>query len=515
MKANNPIIWADFPDPDVIRAGDTYYMVSTTMHMFPGGQILKSFDLIHWEHACYVFDALGDTLAQRLEGGHIYGKGMWAATLRHYNGLFHLMFTGNDAHKSYHFTAVHAQGPWLRHEIQGFYYDCSLLFDDDGRVYIAHGNKEIHITELNGDISGTKDGGLDRIALVDTGNVRVGFEGAHFYKINGKYYLFCIHWPNEGFGRRTEVCYMADSLTGEFTGGTIVDDDLGFHNMGVAQGGVIDTPGGQWYLMLFQDHGAVGRIPVLVPMAWDNGFPRVEKIPRHVRPAGPKPVRALKRLYASDTLKKLPLNPLWQWNHEPNNKLWSVSEKGLQITTGRIACNLEQAVNTLTQRTFGPACEAAVTVDASQLNAYDYAGLCALQGCFCQLAVTRDTDSTYISLISREAAPAPYAIAPPFEPVLERVHIKCDQPVVTLKASFRFEEMADTVIFYYLDQGIWHPVGKPHALSYRLDHFVGCRIGLFCYATKQPGGSAVFSDFQYTVTQEEPFQHPESTPAMG
>jgi beta-xylosidase len=279
MMASNPVIWADFPDPDVIRVGETYYMASTTMHMFPGGQILKSYDLVHWEHACYVFDTLGDSLKRRLDGGHIYGKGMWAATFRYHNGLFHLMFTSNDAHKSYHYTARDVQGPWVRHEIRGLYYDCSLLFDEDGRVFIAHGNREIRITELDVDLGGPKDGGLDRIALTDTGNVRLGFEGTHFHKINGRYYLFCIHWPNDGFGRRTEVCYAANSLTGEFTGGTIVDDDLGFHNMGVAQGGVIDTPGGQWYLMLFQDHGAVGRIPVLAPMVWKNGFPEVCKIP--------------------------------------------------------------------------------------------------------------------------------------------------------------------------------------------------------------------------------------------
>jgi hypothetical protein len=108
----------------------------------------------------------------------------------------------------------------------------------------------------------------------------------------------------------------------------------------------------------------------------------------------------------------------------------------------------------------------------------------------------------YLSLISREAAPAEYAIAPSAEPVLERIRIKLSQPVVTLKASFQFEEMADTVIFHYLDQGMWLQVGKPHALVYRLDHFMGCRIGLFCYATEQPGGSAVFSDFQYTVMEK-------------
>ena len=73
--------------------------------------------------------------------------------------------------------------------MQGFYYDCSLLFDDDGRVYIAHGNKQIRITDMKGDLSGPKEDGLDRLVLVDTGDVKVGFEGTHFYKKNGGYYM--------------------------------------------------------------------------------------------------------------------------------------------------------------------------------------------------------------------------------------------------------------------------------------------------------------------------------------
>ena len=498
MNAKNPIIWADYPDPDVIRVDNTYYMVSTSMHMFPGGQILSSLDLVHWEHSCYVFDSLGDSQAQRLNGGDIYGKGMWAASLRHHNGLFHLMFACNDTHKSYRFTSEKAHGPWTRHEIQGFYHDCSLLFDDDGRVYIAHGYKEIRITELESDLSGPKEGGLQRVAITDTGDVRVCFEGTHFYKIDGKYYLFCIHWPNDGYARRTEVCYMADSLTSAFTGKTIVDDDLGFHNMGIAQGALVDTPQGHWYLMLFQDHGAVGRSPVLVPMTWKNSFPSVANIPEQFAVDSPSLKHSHKPLHASDTLRKMPLSPYWQWNHESHNSLWSVTENGLRMMTDRTVSCLEKAVNILTQRTFGPECQATVTVDASQMHIGDYAGLCALQGCFCQLAVTHDTDGLYLSFISREAAS--HNIFSSTEPVCERVRIKHDQHLVKIKACFRFDDMADSVSFFYLNQECWLPVGKPHALVYRLDHFMGCRIGLFCYATKQPGGSAVFSDFEYMVS---------------
>ena len=86
------------------------------------------------------------------------------------------------------------------------------------------GNREIYITELNEELTAPKEGGLHRMAIKDTGDVILGYEGAHFYKINGKYYLFFIHWPRGGY--RTEACFCADSLLGEFTGGDVLSYDL-------------------------------------------------------------------------------------------------------------------------------------------------------------------------------------------------------------------------------------------------------------------------------------------------
>ena len=106
MEQINPIIKADFPDPDVIRVEDTYYMICTTMHFFPGGIILRSYDLIHWEFASYVFDRLESTDAQRLQGEQsIYGKGMWAASLRYHKNKFYVCFSAYDVGKTYLFSA--------------------------------------------------------------------------------------------------------------------------------------------------------------------------------------------------------------------------------------------------------------------------------------------------------------------------------------------------------------------------------------------------------------------------
>ena len=241
----NPITRLDYPDPDVIRVDNTYYMVSTTMHFMPGCEILRSYDLVNWEHASYVYDVLDSTPGQKIEGEeNIYGQGMWAASLRYHKGIFYVCFVANDTGKTYLYSAPSIEGPWKKSYIKGFYHDCSILFDDDDRVYIASGNKYIRLQELDADLNGPKEGGIDRIVVKDEGHPGLGYEGTHFYKINGKYYLFFIHSLREEW-KRVEACFVSDSLEGEFTGGDVLNDDMGYCNQGVAQGGIVDTPDGE------------------------------------------------------------------------------------------------------------------------------------------------------------------------------------------------------------------------------------------------------------------------------
>ena len=502
MHGINPVIHADYPDPDVVRVGDTYYMISTTMHMFPGAQILRSFDLMHWEHCAYVYDTLAETDRQRMDGGHIYGQGMWAASLKHAGGLFHVVFTSNDTGHSYHYTAGQAEGPWTRQPMEGaggapaFWYDPGLLFDEDGRVYIAHGNRTVRITELTADLSAPKPGGLDRVAVQD-GPEGLGWEGTHFIRHDGWYYLFCIHWaPDE---MRSMGCFRARTPEDAFEGGKFMEFDLDGRHAGVAQGGPVQLHDGSWALFLFQDHGAVGRIPVVVPFRWVDGWSVVDEVPKQLALPSSRPEHACAPLYTSDPLTD-GWSVLWQWNHEPHEELIGSDEHGLHITTDRIAGNCTEAVNTLSQRCFGPRMTAEVTVDGSALNPGDHAGLCALMGCFAQLGLTRTAEGFALSLITREDANAPYAIAPATEPVQEHARAAISGSTVRLRADFDFT--ADTVQFSALLDGAWQTVGQPHQLVYRLDHFMGCRVGLFVHSTGATGGTACFSGFEYNVREE-------------
>jgi beta-xylosidase len=512
----NPIIWADYPDLDVIRVEDIYYMVSTTMHMMPGCVILRSYDLIQWETAAHVYDRLDDTPAQCLEeGAQIYGKGMWAASLRHHKDTFYVIFVANDTHRTYLYTAQDVKGPWTKQYVEGFYHDCSLFFDEDDRIYLIHGNAEVFLTELRSDLSGPEPGGVHRMIVKDKQPFFLGYEGAHFYKINGKYYVFLIH-ISKASGRRTQACYMAESLEDEFIGGEVFNDDMGYFNSGVAQGGIVDTPEEEWYAMLFQDHGAIGRVPVLVPLQFKNDIPVFSsQAPKQIHIPSTRADYTYKPLVGSDSFHyepgengKVRLNDFWQWNHTPNDELWSVTDKPgvYRIQSGHIRPNLTFAVNTLTQRAMGPVCEVMVKLDGSRLKDGDYAGLCFLIGTYGLIALTRSEGHFYLVMLARNGEDSSiFGNLIDAEPAIEYARVPIDESEVTFKAIGNFVNNQDECSFFYLEGAEWRPLGITHKMFYKLDHFMGCRIGLFLYSTKMIGGIADFSNFEYKVMH--PHEH--------
>lgn len=481
-------------------------MVNTTMYFMPGCEILRSYDLIHWERATYVYDTLDSTPAQRLEGEeNIYGKGMWAASLRYHKGTFYICFVANDTHKTYLYRASSIEGPWTKSTMEGFYHDCSLLFDDDDKIYIAYGNREIHITQLKPDLSGPLEGGLDRIAVRDTDDALLGYEGTHFYKINGKYYLFFIHSKAERWFR-TESCFVADSITGEFVGKEVVADDRNYCGQGVAQGAIVDTPDGNWYAILFQDSGAIGRIPILLPMQFKEDFPEIGfegKVPEFFKVKSTRQGYEYKPLMESDDFKGEWKN-CWQYNHEPElSLLENDQEKGtFTITTGKLCDNLTQAKNTLTQRMHYPGCRAYVTLDGEGLKEGDFAGLCVLQGCYGYIGLTR-RDGELLLVMRSNPTDAFGQKENAYEGV-EWTSMKLANPdckKVRLCVEADFTMMKDEANFYYFDEktNAYARLGVTHHMAFKLDHFTGARVGLFAYSTKEIGGSATFSDFVYEM----------------
>ena len=498
-KSSSYIIPADFPDPDIIRVDDTYYMVSTTMHFMPGCVILRSHNLVDWEHASYVYDELESTEKETLaDNKGAYGKGMWAACIRHHKGKFYISFVANDTGKTYLFTSEKIEGPWQRSEIKGFYHDMSLLFDDDGRVYCVSGNMNITLTEMEADLSGPKARGINKVIIRDNPeNVILGYEGSHIYKINGKYYIFFIHMPKGKM--RTEACYVSDKIEGPYTGKDVLCSDLANWNSGTAQGGIVQAPNGNWYSIVFQDHGALGRIPVLVPVKFVDDFPvfgAAGFTPREVTVPDLRPDYQYKPLYSNDFT-----NPAWQWNHIPNKALVKLEADTFTVKTGKICKNVVQAANTLTQRTFTEHCAGSVEVDVSKLNNGDIAGLCALEGEYGFIGITKKDDKYKLIIAEHKIPYSPWSMGvfDDEEPVIT-TEKDLSSPKLKLKATFNLEHTKEQVQFAFseiLDEKeAFEDFGDPVKLRYTLDQFVGVRFALFCYSTEKAGGSASFKEFK-------------------
>jgi len=491
-EARNPIVWADVPDLSMIRVGGAYYMGSTTMHLSPGLPIMKSTDLVNWRIVGYAYDTLGDDDALTLKNGKsAYGRGSWASSLRYHDGTFYVTTFSGTTGKTYVYTTKDIEkGPWKVASFKPMLHDHSLFFDDDGRVYMVYGGGRIRIVELTSDASAPKPGGLDQTIIEDASapagpQVGLPAEGSQLFKVNGTYYLFNITWPKNGM--RTVVVHRADKITGPYGGRVALRDQ------GVAQGGLIDTPAGEWYAYLFQDCGAVGRVPFLVPVTWKDGWPVLGadgKVPARLNlPESNGPVPGLA---ASDEFGRKPgepaLPPVWQWNHNPDARLWSVDARPgwLRLTTGRVDADLLAARNTLTQRTFGPGCSAGTALDVSRMKDGDCAGLALLQRHYGWVGVKAEGGRRWL-----------VAVGAGSEAPVELARVPLAQEVVWLKAACDFRNRADQGRFFYSQDGrAWTAIGGPLKMRYTLPHFMGYRFGLFHFSTGTPGGSADFDFFR-------------------
>lgn len=491
-KAQNPVIFADVPDISVVRAGDSYYMSSTTMHMSPGVPIMRSKDLINWEIVSYAYDILEDVDALNLvEGKNAYGRGSWASSIRYHNSTFYVSTFSQTTGKTYIYSTKDIEnGPWKKSSFSPSLHDNSLFFDDDGRVYMIYSAGKLRLVELSEDLSGIKPGTEEKIIIENASapagnNINLQAEGSQLFKVNGKYYLFNITWPRGGM--RTVVIHRADRITGPWEG------RLALQDKGVAQGGLVDTPEGDWYAYLFRDYGSVGRIPYLVPLKWEDGWPVIGvggKVPDELDL--PESRGLMPGIVASDEFKRKKKDPalplVWQWNHNPVNNLWSLSaRKGwLRLITGRTDTILVTAPNTLTQRTFGPQCFGATLIDVSNMKEGDFAGLTLLQRKFGIAGVKYSGGKKYIVMINAQSG----------KPVEEEV-VPLRQNIVYLKTECDFRDLTDTASFFYsLDGKSWIPFGTKLKMEYSMPHFMGYRFGLFNYATLTPGGYVDFDWFR-------------------
>jgi beta-xylosidase len=478
---SNPVIPADFPDPDVILVDDTYYMVTTTMFVFPGVTVLKSKDLVNWEYCSNAVPRFDFDPAYNLDGGNRYGHGQWATSIKYHNGKFYLLFITLDE-GGFICEADKAEGPWEVRKLPKGFYDPGLFFDDDGKIYVAEGYGEITITEVDKDFAPLNEG-----KLVYTGDIRGGLEGTHVYKINGYYYLYCTYGGVNGI----QVALRSKDIYGPYEQKVVISETTPGVNFGVHQGALIKTQTGEWWTMLFVDTGPFGRFPSLHPVTWVDGWPMVgvdgKGVVTYRKPDVGKEYPVL-QLPTSDEFDGNVLGMQWGWNHNPDPEKWSLTENPgfLRLKTAKVVSNLLEARNSLTQRTFAHYEATVPTVGTAALNVEhlqdgDVAGLAMFQKPYAFIGVKQEAGRKAIVMVNNGTTVA----SVPMEQG-NTIYLRSTGLNSTKKASFS----------YSYDNKEFTPLGNELSMEFNLDIFTGNKFCLFNFATKELGGYADFDWFR-------------------
>lgn len=529
----NPLTNTDIPDNDFIRVGDDFYMVSTTMYLCPGVPIMHSKDLVHWRIINYLCESIEDDDIYNLrDGKNAYGHGQWATSIRYHDGTYYVLFCSNDQQKSYVYKTSDIYGKWEKTTLDRHFHDASLLFDE-GHVYLVWGNGDLRITELEPDLSAVKKGGVDQLLIESP---KEGYmlraEGSHFYHIGDWYYVLEIDWP--AGGHRTETCWRSRTLLGPYERKVVLSGRFDGRRDGVAQGAIVETQKGDWYAMMFQDHGAVGRIPTLQPVKWVDGWP--------ILGDNTSPVKAFyvnlpesgeNYVYADDDFdyRENDLQMVWQWNHKPDNSFWSVTERPgwLRLKGVRAATGVLDAVNTLSQRTIGPECTSGVLMDASGLKPGDHAGICAFQSNYCRIGVTVMEDgSKWLEAVTRHPKRTGFGIG------IKDTRLESEEEEVVYRAPLAQNEVCLRLHYVFTpengwkkavtpfpdgekwktggpdkaymsfsyDGKVWTEIPVEFQMRYTLDLFTGYRTALYCYPTLQNGGYADFDWYKISARNE-------------
>ena len=510
----NPMLWADVPDPDVIRVGDTFYLVSTTMHLMPGAPVMASKDLKNWETVGYIFDRLTDSPKYDLSPteGTAYGRGQWATSLKYHNGRFYALLAPNEQRAmgdTYIFSAEKAEGPWSLVSRMRHFHDCSLFFDDDNRVYVIYGTGEL--MELKPDLSDVIEGTHMHIFQREEDEKGL-LEGSRVIKHNGKYYLLMISHVYAPGKHRREVCYRADDIHGPYEKTVILESDFGGFSY-EAQGTIVDTQEGDWYGIIFQDRGGVGRVLTVMPCRWIDGWPMLGdeqgKVPATVRPY--KTGQPETAIVKADDFSDSKLGLHWQWNHNPVNEAWSLTERPgfLRLKTNRVVPNIYLAPNTLTQRMEGPKCSGSVCIDLSKMKDGDCAGFAAFNSDTGSLTVKKNGKKLVLEMSEQkvELSDRDKQVTKVEEKVIESVELKQQKVWLRIDADFRpsttggFGGTDSANFFYSLDGEQWTKIGTN---NYRLGFdwrrfFMGSKFAIFNYATKKKGGYIDVDEFCYEV----------------
>lgn len=508
----NPILFADYSDPDVIRVGDTYYMTASSFNYIPGLPILTSKDLVNWKLQNYAIDRIDYDKYDIPQ----HSKGVWAPAIRYHDGEFYIYY-GMPDEGIFMVKAKDPLGKWekpvLVLEGKGLIDSCPF-WDEDGKAYVIHGyaKSRIGFKSYLGIFPMSPDGrkALEEDHILYNGvETQPTIEGPKVYKRNGYYYIFA---PAGGVKKGWQTVLRSRNIYGPYEEKIVMQQGSTEIN-GPHQGALIDTVTGEEWFVHFQDRGLYGRITHLQPVVWENDWPIIgvdakdgcgEPCLIHKKPntgISEQPCS----LEASDEFETDSLHLMWQWMGNAGDNFYSLSANPGNLRlyalnpSGKEEPVLWECANVLTQKLICPYFKAVSYMDVNGLSENQQAGMIMMGGHYAYLAVrVKDGNKTLVFGRAYDGK----------EGVYEELRQLTELPedVAGVWFTFYMRESSDGPSFalgYALEEGKEIPVETDFMPS---DHtWVGSKIGLFALdlgsaSASEPKG---YADFGYIhVTKE-------------
>jgi len=470
----NPILYADYSDPDVIRVGADFYMTASSFDAVPGLPILHSRDLVNWDLIGHVYAAQPPfDVFQRVQ----HGNGAWAPAIRYHAGEFFIFYPDPDL-GIYMVKAKRAEGPWseplLIKRAAGWIDPCPL-WDDDGQAYLVSAfaasrsgiKSTLVVSRMSADGASVLDGGT---IVFDGHEKDPTVEGPKFYKRNGYYYIAA---PAGGVATGWQLVLRSRSVYGPFERRVVLRQGDSKVN-GPHQGGWVDTPGGQFWFLHFQDAGVYGRIVHLEPMTWAEDWPVIGDhglpVANHRKPEVGKqyPVATPPD---SDEFNAPRLGLQWQWQANPQAN-WAFSSAALGVL--RLLCvpttarNLWETPNVLLQKFPGPRFTSTVKVRFAALADGEETGLVVMGSDYAYIGFRREAGS--LAVVQAVAKDAEKGGA-------EKVAAMLSAPGPELYLRVAVAEGAKCRFSYSKDGQVFEPVGEVFAA--KAGRWIGAKVGLF------------------------------------
>ena len=478
----NPILHADYSDPDVIRRGDDFWMISSSFNCTPGIPVLHSKDLVNWRIVNHAIKQLPAPSYRNVR----VGCGVFAPAIRFHDGKFYILFPMPDE-GVYVTTADDPAGewsePWLLAEAKGWIDPCPF-WDDDGQAYLLHayafsrsGLKErIHLRPMTPDARGLTGEGVE---LFHTPH-HLYLEGPKVYKLHCWYYVMC---PGGGVQNGWQVAFRSRDIRGPYEEKIVLEQGDTDVN-GPHQGAFIDAPDGSWWFVHFQDKGVFGRVAHLQPVRWEDGWPVVGEVKNgksqpvlgHRKPVIGRPAAVPA---TSDDFTATQLGLQWQWQANHDDDWASLTDRPgfLRLPAGvGDASNLFRYARFLGQKFPAAQFKTNTSVDVSGSAPGSLAGLAIIGG-----------DRSHFTGLRRNAEGADYILGTPegLTTLGRCPGMKADFAVrVEPDGTFRFTEPEESRVFAAV-QGGW----------------IGAKVGVFHLAQDRAGrnGHADFGPFAFSA----------------